>query len=130
MNIWCRNGNCVSTMSPAPDDLFVVTTLFGKRVLTQPITHYETALATAQRFAEFVKEPRPVVVKLFCLSGIEMADAMGIDPATLFAGQSPEEEAEMRQLVVNNCKDALRDSPSAAIRADAIQLLTDMRVMQ
>lgn len=73
-----------------------------------------------------MKEPRPVVVKLLRMSGIEMADAMGIDPATLFAGQSPEEEVEMHQLVVNNRKDALRATPSMAVRADAIQLLADM----
>lgn len=126
MNIWSRNGNCVSTMSPAPDDLFVVTTLFAMRVFVQPITEYEKALATAQRLAEFVEEPRPIVVKLFCLTALEMADAMGIDPATLFADQTPQEQAEMRQLVVNNCKDALRDSPLATVRADALQLLINI----
>jgi hypothetical protein len=126
MNIWSHNRNCVSTMSPAPDDLFVVTTLFGKRVFVQPINEYEKALATAQKFADFVQQPRPVVVKLFCLTAVEMADAMGIDPVTLFADQTPQEQAEMRQLVVTACKDALLDSPLAAVRADAIQLLINI----
>lgn len=126
MNIWSRNGNCVSAMSPAPDDLFVVTTLFGKRVFVQPITEYKKALATAEKFADFVQQPRPVVVKLFCLTAVEMADAMGFDPATLFAGQSPEEEAQMRKLVVTACKDALLDSPLATVRADALELLINI----
>jgi hypothetical protein len=129
MNIWSRNGNCVSTMSPAPDDLFVVTTLFGKRVFVQPITEYEKALATAQKFADFVQQPRPVVVKVLCLSHAEMTDAMGIDPATLFEGQTPEQEAQLRQLVVTACKTALLDGPQAAVRADAMQLLINMGVM-
>lgn len=126
MNIWSRNGNCVSAMSPAPDDLYVVTTLFGKRVFVQPITEYKKALATAEKFADFVQQPRPVVVKLFCLTAVEMADAMGIDPATLFADQTAQEQAEMRQLAVTACKDALRDSPLATVRADALQLLINM----
>ena len=125
-NLWCRNRNCVSTMSPAPDDLFVVTTLFGKRVFVQPIRDYEKALATAQRFADLVLHPRPIVVKVLCLTHAEMTDALGIDPATVFQGQTPKQEAELRQLVVTACKTALLDSPESAVRADAMQLLINM----
>lgn len=58
-NIWSRNLNCVSAMAPSPDDLFVVTTLFGKRVFVQPIHEYEAALRVAQAFADYVQHPRP-----------------------------------------------------------------------
>ena len=126
MNIWSHNRNCVSAMSPAPDDLFVVTTLFGKRVFVQPIRDYSKALATAQRFADMVQHPRPIVVKVLCLTHDEMTDALGIDPATVFQGQTPEQEAELRQLVVTACKTALLDSPQAAVRADAMRLLIIM----
>lgn len=126
MNIWCQNGNCVSTMSPAPDDLFVVTTLFGKRVFVQPIADYEAALTVAQAFANYVQHPRPIVVKLLCLTHTEMTDAMGVDPATLFEGQTPEHEAEWRHAVVTACKTALVKSPLVAVRADAMQLLMNM----
>ena len=122
-NIWSHNQNCVSTMAPAPDDLFVVTTLFGKRVFVQPIGEYEAALRVAQAFADHVQQPRPVVVKMLCLSHAEMTDAMGIDPAKLFEGQTPEQEAELRHLVVTACKNALLDNPQASVRADALQLL-------
>ena len=125
-NLWSRNRNCVSTMSPAPDDLFVVTTLFGKRVFVQPIRDYEKALATAQRFADLVQHPRPIVVKVLCLTHAEMTDALGIDPATVFQGQTPAQEAELRQLVVTACKTALLDSPDSAVRADAMQLLINI----
>lgn len=126
MNIWSQNRNCVSTMSPAPDDLFVVTTLFGKRVFVQPIQQYEQALRVATAFADYMQHPRPIVVKVLCLSHVEMTDAMGIDPATLFDGKSSQDEAELRQSVVTACKTALLESPLAAVRADAMQLLIRM----
>ena len=129
-NIWSHNRNCVSTMAPAPDDLFVVTTLFGKRVFVQPIGDYEAALRVAQAFADHVQQPRPVVVKVLCLSHAEMTDAMGIDPAKLFEGQTPEQEAELRQIVVTACKTALLDSPQQIVRADAMQLLINMGDMR
>lgn len=111
-NFWCRNRNCVSTMSPAPDDLFVMTTLFGKRVFVQPIRDYEKALATAQRFADLVRHPRPIVVKVLCLAHAEMTEALGIDPATAFQGQTATQEAELRQLVVTACKTAFWTAPT------------------
>lgn len=36
--IWTRNGNHVAALGPAPGDLFVLTTIGGKRVFVEPVS--------------------------------------------------------------------------------------------
>ena len=55
---------------------------------------------------------------------------MGFAPADLFRDQTPEEEAAMRQLAVNACKDVLHNSSDAAVRADAMKILTHLGAMK
>ncbi|MGL5011217.1 MAG: hypothetical protein ACRC6I_15165 [Paracoccaceae bacterium] len=83
----------------------------------------------ANAFARRVVHPERLVVKVLCMS---MAEAllMGLAPADLFADQSPEQEAEMRQAVVTACHDALRNCPDAKVRSDALKLLTDIGAMR
>ena len=127
-DLWGASGNHVVALPPSPGDLFVVTTLAGKQVRLQPVTDYDAAVRLAQAFARRVVHPEPVTVKVFCLTLIE-AQAMGFAPADLFADQTTEDAAAMRQAVVKACNDAVRNSPDAKVRADAMKLLTDLGAM-
>ena len=130
MNIWTQPGNRVVALAPGHDDLFCITMLFGKIVFFEPVTAYEKALKIAEAFANHVQQPRPVSVKVLCLSGAEALTFLNMKASDLFQGQTPEEEEEMRQAAVAACKDALLKSPDATVRADALKLLTDMGLMQ
>ena len=54
---------------------------------------------------------------------------MGFVPDDLAQDQTPEQEAETRQLVVNTLLDVLRKSNEPAPRAEAMQLLQALKVI-
>jgi hypothetical protein len=128
-NIWTPNGNRVAALVPGPDDLFVVTTIGGRRVTVQPIDEYDKALKTAEAFARQTSTPRPLSVKVLCLSLRELLAQVGTTPAEFFAGMTPEEDAELRRLAIDACMNALRKSNEASVRADAMEALTALGVI-
>ena len=127
--LWGSGGHQVVSLPPSLGDLFCVTTLLGKGVLVDPVTHYEGAVQRARAFAERLVHPEPVVIKVLCLTFTE-AKAMGLAPADLFRDLSPEDEAAMRQQIIANCNDALRNCQDPRVRADALQLLTDLGALR
>lgn len=125
-----RNGNCFAALQPAPDDLFVVTTLSAKVVFVKPADEYEQALRLAQTLAEQVPPVgRPFTVKVLGMSLDELLACMGISRADFAAGLRTD-DAELRQLAESTCKEVLRRSDDATVRADAMDLLTDMGVFR
>lgn len=126
MNNWGPHGNRVASCPPGHGDVFCVTTLLGKRVFLETVADYAEALDRANRFIAVTKHTSPLTVRVMCLSLVE-AQAMGFVPDDLAQDQTPAEEAETRQLVVNTLLDVLRKSNEAAPRAEAIQLLQAMK---
>lgn len=121
-----RNGNCVAALQPAPGDLFVVTMLGARVLFVQSSDDYERALRVAQRFADVTPpRDRPFTVKVM---------GMSLDEALAFIGVSRDDFAagieitdpDLRRLALSTCKDLLCRSDDAAVRADAMKILTDM----
>jgi hypothetical protein len=69
-------------------------------------------------------------VKVLCLSLRELLAQMGTTPAEFFASMTPEEDTELRQLAIDACMNALRQSNEASVRADAMEALTALGVLK
>lgn len=123
-NIWTPGGGRVATMAPGPDDLFVVTTVSGRRALMHPVGLYDLALKQAQA-AAIRMAPVPVTIKVLCVT-LREAQAFGFAPDDLFEGQTPQEESEWRRLMVASLYDVLRNCNEAKPRADALALLKQL----
>jgi hypothetical protein len=128
MNIWGPHGNRVASSPPGHGDVFCVTTLFGRRVFLETVADYAEALDRANRFIAVTKHTSPLTVRVMCLSLVE-AQAMGFVPDDLAQDQTPAEEAETRQLVVNTLLDVLRKSNEPGPRSEAMQLLQALKVI-
>jgi hypothetical protein len=128
MNNWGPHGNRVASSPPGHGDVFCVTTLLGKRVFLETVSDYAAALDRANRFIAVTKHIAPLTVRVMCLSLVE-AQAMGFVPDNLVQEQTPEQEAETRQLVVTTLLDVLRKSNEPAPRAEAMQLLQALKVI-
>lgn len=127
MSIILPNGNCVVSLPPCPDDLFVMTTLFGRRVFVQPVSEYEEALNVAEAFACSHAQSRPFTVKVLCLELREGLEAMGLQTDDLFRDQTPADEGDMRRQVVATYAEAIQHSPDERVRKDAFQLYQKVR---
>ena len=125
--LWGARGNHDAVLPPSHGDLFVLTTVLGRRVFLDPITHYEQAVRRARDLADRLVHPEPVVIKVLSLSALESCKLHSIDPAALFADQTPEQEAEVRRQIITNCHDALRNRSDPRERSDALKLLHDMK---
>lgn len=125
--LWGAPGNHVAALPPSPGDLFVLTTVQGKRVFLDPITEYEAAVRRAHALGDRLVHSERVVIKVLCVTHLEACAVLQIKPADLFANETPEQEAAMRQVVVTACHDALRNSQDANVRSDALKLLNDMK---
>ena len=126
-DLWGARGNHVAVLPPSPGDLYVLTTVLGRRVFLDHIDHFEQAVRRAHVMADRVVHLSPVVIKVLCLSALESCKLHGIDPATLFADQTPEDEAAMRQRIVASMTQLLHTSADPRVRADALKLLHDMK---
>lgn len=126
MNIWTPGavGGRVATMAPGPGDVMVLTTVGGKRVLMHTVEQYDHALKLAQA-AALRMSPMPVTIRVMGLSLAE-AQAMGLAPDDLFQDMTPEDDAQMRRIVVNTLHAVLRDCNEPQPRAEAMQLLRQM----
>lgn len=128
-DLWGTGGNTVVALPPSRDDLFVLVTIEGKVALNWPITEFNKAVRIAEAFARRSRPASPVTIKVLCLSCAEV-QAMGFVAGDLFANETPEEEAEMRQACLQNCFAMLRESSDAAVRADALEILSELGAMQ
>lgn len=128
--LWGAGGHHVAVLPPSYGDLFVVTTVLGRRVFLDPITHFDAAVRRAHDLADRLVHPVPVVIKVLCLTTVESCKLHGIDPATLFADQTPEEEAQVRQQIVTSMTQLLRTSSDPRVRSDALKVLTDFGVIR
>lgn len=121
-DLW-GNRNSVVTLPPSPDDVFVVTTISGQAVSVQAVHLFEAAVRTAHGFARRVQAPRPVTIKVLCLTSGE-AVLMGF--VVLPTDPCPYQDGQDRQLVVTTLMQALAQSNEPQVRADAIDILKQM----
>jgi hypothetical protein len=129
-NIWTPTGNRVAALAPGPGDLFVVTTIGGKRVLVEPIDQYERAIRIAESFARQMAQARPFSIKVLCMSFPELLAHMGTTREECAKLVTPEEAESDRRLAISTCMDVLRTSNDAQVRADALDVLTSMGVLK
>jgi hypothetical protein len=129
-NIWTPTGNRVAALAPGRGDLFVVTTLFGRRVFVDPIDHYEKALKLAEAFARHMTQARPFTIKVLPVSFAELLAHMGTTREEFAKGLSPEGAEADRQLAIDGCMRALRECNDPAVRAEAYEVLTGMGVLK
>lgn len=127
MNSWMSRSRVVTT-APAPDDLFVVTMIGGRRVTLRPIDEYDQAVEQAREALRAVN-PARATVKVLCLTARE-AQTMGFLPADLFQNQTPEQDAQDRQLVITTCLNLVQRSNDYRIRTEALGMLKQLGVLQ
>jgi hypothetical protein len=127
-DLWGPGSNRVATMAPGPDDLFVVVTVFAKRIVVLPISDYEKALAMANSMANRVRGERPVTIKVLPMSFAELVAHTGTTREEIAKSLTPADRAECRQVIIDGCWRVLRESNDPAVRADALELLTGMGV--
>lgn len=127
--IWTPNGNHVAALGPAPGDLFVVTTIGGKRVFVEPVSQYGKAVQLAEAFARATTQPRPFTIKVLCMSFSELLAHMGTTREECAKHLSPEDAEADRKAAIRACTELLRTSNESQVREDALQILKDMGVM-
>ena len=127
-DLWSKGNNRVTTMAPGPGDLFVVTTLGGKRVFVEPIDQYDHALRIAEGFARRIIHDRPVIIRVVPMTSDELLMHMGTTLEAVATNPSEGDSAD-RKLVVDTCMAALRECSDPAVREDALALLTSLGVL-
>jgi hypothetical protein len=125
-DLWTTGSIRVATMAPGPGDLFVVTTLGGKRVFVEPTDQYERAVRVAESIARRVVHDRPVIIRVLPMTLAELLAHMGTTREQLAQGASPEDDAADRKLIIDTCMAVLRECNDAAVRTDAYNLLVSM----
>lgn len=50
-DLWTEGANRVVALPPSPGDLFVITTVAGKRVLVHPVHEYGKAVSIAKAYS-------------------------------------------------------------------------------
>jgi hypothetical protein len=127
-DLWGAGGHRVATMAPGPDDLFVVTLMFGKTVLVDPIDQYDRTVRVAEAFARRIVHDRPVTIKVIPLSFRELLAHEGTTREEVAKTLTPADRAADRLLITDACWKVLRESNDPKVRADALELLTGMGV--
>lgn len=127
-DLWGAGGHRVATMPPSPGDLFVVTLMFGKRVLVDPIDQYDRAVRVAEAFARRIVHPRPVTIKVLPMSFPELVAQTGTTREEIAKTLTPKDREADRQLIIDACWRALRESNDPAVRTEASEILTGMGV--
>lgn len=112
----------VTTIGPGKLDLFVLTLIDGKRATIDPITDYDAALAKAETF---LRDHR-CQIKVLPMTGSEARNLLGI---SLPARPEPM-DAALRQQFVATLTQIARESSDGDARRDALDLLTEMGVLQ
>jgi hypothetical protein len=128
-SLWGNRGHAVVTMPPSRDDLLCVTTVCGRAAHVQPIDQYHAAVQVAHEFVARLKHPRPVTVKVLCLTLAE-ARSMGFLQDDQFEPEPREAHADARQFAIATLNGVLRDGTDPQARTDAFNLLQQIGVIQ
>lgn len=128
-SLWGNRGHAVVTLPPSRDDLFCVTTVCGRAAHIQTIDQFDAAVRVAHEFVARLKHPRPIVVKVFCLTLAE-ARSMGFLPDAQFEPEPREAYADARQFAIETLNSVLRDGTDPQARTDAFNLLQQIGVIQ
>lgn len=109
---------------PGPRDLFLVILINGKRVAIQQADEYDKWRAAAERLAA----QEHCDVKVLPMSGTELMNFLGVEPEQpqLIANLDP----AFRDQAVTNFMDVLRGSSGERDRADALDMLGHLGVLQ
>lgn len=109
---------------PGPDDLFILILIDGKRVAI----HHATDHARWRWAAERLAESQQCQVKVLPMSGQELLNFLGIQPAApqLIENMDP----AFREQAVRNCLDVLRECGSQEDREQALSLLNRLGALQ
>lgn len=109
---------------PGPRDLFLVILINGKRVGIQHGQDYQKWRVAAERLAA----QEQCNVKVLPMSGGEMMNFLGLQP------RAPHPLADLdpafREQAVKNCMDVLRECNEERDRADALDMLNHLGVLQ
>jgi hypothetical protein len=126
-DLWSTGRNRVTSWEPGEGDLFIVTTLGGRRVFVEPVADYEKAVRVAQGFARRIVHDRPVVIRVVPMTLAELLAHMGTTHNELMAAPSGSaDDAADRQLVIDTCRTVLRECNEQAVRQDAYDLLASL----
>lgn len=127
-SIHTPGGGRVVALSPGPDDLFVVTTVAGRKVSLHTVEQFGHALKLAEAAATRMA-PVPLTIKVMSLTWAE-AQRFGLIPSDLFKDETPEQQAEWRRQIVATLWGVVYNCNEAKPRADALALLKELGVMQ
>lgn len=109
---------------PGPGDLFILVLIEGKRVAIHHATDHAHWRVTAEQLAE----SQHCQVKVLPMSGQELLNFLGIEPA------APQPIGNMdpafRAQAVQNCLDVLRECGSQQDREQALSLLKQIGALQ
>lgn len=109
---------------PGPEDLFILILIDGKRVAI----HHAIDHARWRWAAERLAESQQCQVKVLPMSGQELLNFLGIQPA---APQPIENmDPTFREQAVRNCLDVLRECGSQEDREQALSLLNRLGALQ
>lgn len=128
--------NRVITEEPEEDDVFVRVSLtaYGvepgrlsvRHLPYQPISDYDEAVAWAVSMADQLAYPIHVVP----LSYSDIRNTERFTPiCEAVASMDDQERGAMRQVVVTTCAEVMRDSDDWHVRADAYDILTQLKVI-
>lgn len=109
---------------PGPRDLFLVILINGKRVAIQQADEYDKWRAAAERLVA----QEHCDVKVLPMSGSELMNFLGVEP------EQPQPIANLdpafREQAVTNFMDVLRGGSGERDRADALDMLGHLGVLQ
>lgn len=128
--------NRVITEQPAPDDVLVQVILFGegdtpgtvagRSLRYLPISAYQECLDWAVAIADQMARPLYVVP-------LNHGDILNTDRWTPFAKMlatlNDQERGALRQMAIATCADVMRDCDDWHVRADAYDILTQLKVI-
>ena len=128
-NLWGNRGHAVVSLPPSRDDLVCVTTVCGRVAHIQPIDQFDAAVRVAHEFVGRLVHPRPVTVKVLCLTLAE-ARGMGFLHDDQFEPEPTECQSEARQAAIATLNGVLCSGTDPQARTDAFNLLQQIGVIQ
>jgi uncharacterized protein (DUF2236 family) len=113
----------VIAAEPGPADFCLVLFADGRRVSVYSVADYHKAFKEAFQVAE----QRQCQMKLLPMTAAELNAFLNICPENLV--QNTTGDPAMRQLVVSACKETLIKSNDQSARANALELLVQLRLV-
>lgn len=93
-------------------------------MLLHPVEQFGYVVKLAEA-AAIRMAPVPITIKVLSLTLVE-AQAFGLIPADLGKDETPEQEAETRQLVVKTLWQLVQNGSEAKVRSDAWRMLKEL----